>query len=193
MLDFIKEETSQKTMTANVILTFDTVINEFGTQEIFDIEFAIADTGDKTVFNMLSAINLYLAVHKLPKTKLWKISTAANWTKIANDHDLNIQIIDETNGKWQFVSKDHMTKLEQHLQSQFSFGIDISGIKGLKKYCFVVDDIFQGNRLLYRDIIEAQSYKEAWTRSEDIILSVYGQLFDFEVYECDENGKFLIS
>jgi hypothetical protein len=190
MLDFIKEETSQKTMTANVILTFDTLINEFGTQEIFDVEFAIADTGDETVFNMLSAINLYLAVHKLPKTKLWKISAAANWTKIANDHGLNIQIIDETNGKWQFLSKDHMSHIEQHLQSQFGFGIDISGIKRLKKYCFVVDDVFEGKRVFYDAIIEAQSYEEAWTISEDIIRSIYGEYLDFDVFKCDEKGNF---
>ena len=62
-----------------------------------------------------------------------------------------------------------------------------------KKYCFVVDDIFEGKRVFYDEIIEAQSYKEAWTRSEDVILSEHGQLFDFEVYECDENGKYLIS
>ncbi|MDA9062264.1 hypothetical protein N9K23_02735, partial [Planktomarina temperata] len=94
MLDMIKNETTRSTLTANVILTFDTVINEFGTQEIFDVEFTIADTGDETVFNMLSAINEYVDCHNLPKKELWKISTAANWTKIANEHDLNIQTID---------------------------------------------------------------------------------------------------
>ena len=125
MLDFIKEQTSQKTMTANVILTFATVINESGTQEIFDIEFAIAGTGDKTVFNMLSAINEYVDYHNLPKKELWKISTAASWTKVANEHDLNIEIIDDTNGKWQFGWKDCMTDFEQFLESTFDFGEDV--------------------------------------------------------------------
>ena len=125
MLDFIKEQTSQKTMTANVILTFDTLINEFGTQEIFDIEFAIAGTGDKTVFNMLSAINEYVDYHNLPKKELWKISTAASWTKVANEHDLNIEIINDTNGKWQFGWKDCMTDFEQFLESTFDFGEDV--------------------------------------------------------------------
>lgn len=125
MLDFIKEQTSQKTMTANVILTFATVINESGTQEIFDIEFAIAGTGDKTVFNMLSVINEYVDYHNLPKKELWKISTAASWTKVANEHDLNIEIINETNGKWQFGWKDCMTDFEQFLESTFDFGEDV--------------------------------------------------------------------
>ncbi len=125
MLDFIKEQTSQKTMTANVILTFATVINESGTQEIFDIEFAIAGTGDKTVFNMLSAINEYVDYHNLPKKELWKISTAASWTKVANEHDLNIEIINDTNGKWQFGWKDCMTDFEQFLESTFDFGEDV--------------------------------------------------------------------
>jgi len=125
MLDFIKEQTSQKTMTANVILTFATVINESGTQEIFDIEFAIAGTGDKTVFNMLSAINEYVDYHNLPKKELWKISTAASWTKVANEHDLNIEIIYDTNGKWQFGWKDCMTDFEQFLESTFDFGEDV--------------------------------------------------------------------
>ena len=126
MLDFVKEETSQKTMTANVILTFDTVINEFGTQAIFDVEFTIADTGDETVFNMLSAINEYVDCYNLPKKELWKISTAANWTKIACEHDLNIQIIDDTNGKWQFGWKESMTEDEKFLEDEFSFGKVIS-------------------------------------------------------------------
>ena len=125
MLDFIKEETSQKTMTANVILTFDTVINEFGTQEIFDVEFTIADTGDKTVFNMLSAINEYIDCHNLPKKELWKISTSANWTKIANEHDLSIQIIDDTNGKWYFGWKGSTTDYEKFLVCKFVFGQDV--------------------------------------------------------------------
>ena len=125
MLDFIKEQTSQKTMTANVILTFATVINESGTQEIFDIEFAIAGTGDKTVFNMLSAINEYVDYHNLPKKELWKISTAASWTKVANEHDLNIEIINDTNGKWQFGWKDCMTDFDQFLESKFDFGEDV--------------------------------------------------------------------
>ena len=125
MLDIINEETSQKMMTANVILTFDTLINEFGTQEIFDVEFAIGGTGDKTVFNMLSVINKYVYYHNLPKKELWKISTAASWTKVANEHDLNIEIINYTNGKWQFGWKDCMTDFEQFLESTFDFGEDV--------------------------------------------------------------------
>jgi len=125
MLDLIKEETSQKTMTANVILTFDTVINEFGTQEIFDVEFAVLNSGEKTVFNMLSAISDYVDCHDLPKKELWKISTSANWTKAANEHDLNIQTIDDTNGKWQFGWKESMTEDEKALEDEFGFGRDV--------------------------------------------------------------------
>ena len=150
MLDFIKEETSQKTMTANVILTFDTLINEFGTQEIFDIEFEIADTGDKTVFNMLSAINEYVDCHDLPKKELWKISTAANWTKAANDHDLNIEIIDDTNGKWQFGWKESMTEDEKFLENEFEFGQDVY---------FTVDYVKQSNERLMQQFFELQKAK----------------------------------
>ena len=125
MLDFVKEETSQKTMTANVILTFDTVINEFGTQEIFDVEFVIAGTGDKTVFNMLSVINKYVDYHNLPKDKLWKISTAANWTKFADDTGLDISIIQETNGKWHFLNTDQLNEFEELMHYDWGFGTDV--------------------------------------------------------------------
>ena len=150
MLDFIKEETAQKTMTANVILTFDTLINEFGTQEIFDIEFEIADTGDKTVFNMLSAINEYVDCHDLPKKELWKISTAANWTKAENDHDLNIAIIDDTNGKWQFGWKESMTEDEKFLEDEFGFGQNVY---------FTVDYLQQSNERLMQQFLKLQKEK----------------------------------
>ena len=150
MLDFVKEETSQKTMTANVILTFDTLINEFGTQEIFDIEFEIADTGDKTVFNMLSEINEYVDCHDLPKKELWKISTAANWTKAANDHDLNIAIIDDTNGKWQFGWTESMTEDEKFLEDEFGFGQNVY---------FTVDYLQQSNERLMQQFLKLQKEK----------------------------------
>lgn len=66
---------------------------------------------------------------------------------------------------------------------------DVLKNNSTKKYCFVVDDIFEGNRVFYDEIIESQSYKEAWTRSEDIIRSLYGEYLDYDVYECDENGN----
>ena len=150
MLDFTKEETSQKTMTANVILTFDTVINEFGTQEIFDVEFTIADTGDETVFNMLSAINDYVDCHNLPKKDLRKISTDANWTKTANDHDLNIAIIDDTNGKWQFGWKESMTEDEKFLEDEFGFGQNVY---------FTIDYVQQSNERIFQQILELKKTK----------------------------------
>ena len=150
MLDFNNEETSQKTMTANIILTFDTVINEFGTQEIFDVEFTIADTGDETVFNMLSAINDYVDCHNLPKKDLRKISTDANWTKTANDHDLNIAIIDDTNGKWQFGWKESMTEDEKFLEDEFGFGQNVY---------FTVDYLQQSNERLMQQFLKLQKEK----------------------------------
>jgi len=148
MLDFIKEETAQKTMTANVILTFDTVINEFGTQDMFDVEFAIADTGDNTVLSMLFAINSYMENRNLPKKELWKISTAANWTKVAIEHDLNIQIIDDTNGKWLFGWKESMTEDEQFLEDEFGFGQNVY---------FTSESVEQTNKRIYEQMIELQS------------------------------------
>ena len=156
MLDFNKEETSQKTMTANVILTFDTLINEFGTQEIFDIEFAIADTGDETVFNMLSAINEYVDFHNLPKKELWKISTAANWTKAANEHDLNIQLINETNGKWQFGWKESMTEDEKFLENEFGFGQNVY---------FTIEYVEKINERLDQQFLELQKAKAVYSAS----------------------------
>ena len=156
MLDFTKEETSQKTMTANVILTFDTLINEFGTQEIFDVEFAIADTGDETVFNMLSAINEYVDCHNLPKKELWKISTAANWTKAANEHDLDIQLINETNGKWQFGWKESMTEDEKFLENEFGFGQNVY---------FTIEYVEKINERLDQQFLELQKAKAVYSAS----------------------------
>ena len=125
MLDFSKEETAQKTMTANVILTFDTVINEFGTQEIFDVEFAVAATGEKTVLSMLHTIKCYMEFLGLPKNKLWKISTAANWSKLSYETGMDISIILDTNGKWQFLIADHWNKFEDLMHYDWGFGIDV--------------------------------------------------------------------
>ena len=70
---------------------------------------------------------------------------------------------------------------------------DVLKNSSLKKYRFVMDDIIDDTRVFDNGLVEAQTAIEAWTKAEDIILSVYGQFVDFEVYECDENGKFLIS
>ena len=59
----------------------------------------------------------------------------------------------------------------------------------LKKYLFVMDDIIDETRVFDNGLVEAQTAIEAWAKAEDIILSVYGQFLDFEVYECDENGN----
>jgi len=59
----------------------------------------------------------------------------------------------------------------------------------LKKYLFVMDDILDDTRVFDNGLVEAQTAIEAWAKAEDIILSVYGQFLDFEVYECDENGN----
>ena len=125
MLDFVKEETSQKTMTANVILTFDTIINEFGTQEIFDVEFAVLNSGENKVLSMLYVIKCYMESRGLPENKLWKISTAANWTKFANETGMEISIIQETNGKWQFLNADHWNEFEKLMHYDWGFGIDV--------------------------------------------------------------------
>ena len=125
MLDFTKEETSQKTMTANVILTFNTVISEFGTQEIFNVEFAILSSGEKTVLSMLYAIKRFVEYQDLPKDKLWKISTAANWTKFADDTGLDISIIQETNGKWHFLNTDQLNECEELMHYDWGFGTDV--------------------------------------------------------------------
>ena len=125
MLDFIKEETSQKTMTANVILTFDTVINEFGTQEIFDVEFAVFNSGEKTVLSMLHAIRCYMEFLDLPTNKLWKISTVANWSKLSDETGTDISIILDTNGKWQFLNADNWNEFEELMHYDWGFGIDV--------------------------------------------------------------------
>ena len=125
MLDLIKEETSQKTMTANVILTFDTLINEFGTQEIFDVEFAVLNSGEKTVLSMLYTIKCYMEFLDLPANKLWKISTAANWSKLSDETGMDISIILDTNGKWQFLNADHWNEFEEFMHYDWGFGIDV--------------------------------------------------------------------
>ena len=66
---------------------------------------------------------------------------------------------------------------------------DVLKNSSLKKYRFVMDDIIDDTRVFDNGLVEAQTAIEAWAKAEDIILSVYGQLFDFEVYECDENGN----
>jgi hypothetical protein len=124
------------------------LINEFGTQESFAIEFAIAGTGGKTVFNMLSAINEYVDYHNLPKKELWKISTAASWTKVANEHDLNIEIIDDTNGSWQFGWKESMSEDEKFLQDEFGFGQNVY---------FTIEYVQQTNERLYQQMLALKS------------------------------------
>ena len=66
---------------------------------------------------------------------------------------------------------------------------DVLKNSSLKKYRFVMDDIIDDTRVFDNGLVEAQTAIEAWAKAEDIILSVYGQFLDFEVYECDENGN----
>ena len=66
---------------------------------------------------------------------------------------------------------------------------DVLKNSSLKKYRFVMDDIIDDTRVFDNGLVEAQTAIEAWTKAEDIILSVYGQFVDFEVYECDESGN----
>ena len=66
---------------------------------------------------------------------------------------------------------------------------DVLKNSSLKKYRFVMDDIIDDTRVVDNGLVEAQTAIEAWTKAEDIILSVYGQFVDFEVYECDESGN----
>ena len=65
---------------------------------------------------------------------------------------------------------------------------DVLKNSSLKKYRFVMDDIIDDTRVFDNGLVEAQTAIEAWAKAEDVILSVYGQFLDFEVYECDENG-----
>ena len=67
---------------------------------------------------------------------------------------------------------------------------DLLKNSSLKKYRYVMDDIIDDTRVFDNGLVEAQTAIEAWAKAEDIILSVYGQFLDFEVYECDENGNF---
>jgi hypothetical protein len=99
---------------------------------------------------MLSAINEYVDCHDLPKKELWKISTAAKWTKAANDHDLNIAIIDDTNGKWQFGWKESMTEDEKFLEDEFGFGQNVY---------FTVDYLQQSNERLMQQFLKLQKEK----------------------------------
>ena len=66
---------------------------------------------------------------------------------------------------------------------------DVLKNSSLKKYRFVMDDIIDDTRVFDNGLVEAQTAIEAWAKAEDIILSVYGQFVDFEVYECDESGN----
>ena len=66
---------------------------------------------------------------------------------------------------------------------------DVLKNSSLKKYRFVMDDIIDDTRVFDNGLVEAQTAIEAWAKAEDIILSVYGQFVDFEIYECDENGN----
>ena len=66
---------------------------------------------------------------------------------------------------------------------------DVLKNSSLKKYRFVMDDIIDDTRVFDNGLVEAQTAIEAWAKAEDIILSVYGQFLDFEVYECDESGN----
>lgn len=148
MIDFTEYKTPKNTMTAQVILTFDSVIDEFGTQAFFDVEFEIARTGEETVFNMLTAINENIDLHDLPKKDLWKISTSANWTKIATEHGLNIQLIYETNGKWQFGWKEQMTNYELLLEQEFQFGQNVH---------FTIEYVQQTNMRIYEQMLKFKS------------------------------------
>lgn len=120
--------TKQHTIDVNVILTFDTVINDYGTQDIFDLKVVADENGAGTVENMLTAIKEYMEQQKLPHTKLWKISTSANWTEFETRTGVAgvVDLITQTNGKWSFAWAELLTDNEKHMRENWGFGTDVN-------------------------------------------------------------------
>lgn len=74
---------------------------------------------------LIKIIDKHCKAEKLPVNKLWKISTACNWTLFKNVTGKNTDFVDSTNGKLYFVQSDPRSVLEKTLTDQNGFGTDV--------------------------------------------------------------------
>lgn len=120
-----EQQREEKRIYSDFILSFDDAINDSGDTQFFTtIYMNVCDSEVAQLRLMMNFVEHVCAVNNLPKNKLYKISTACNWTLFTELTGEKTEIIDATNGKFYFGERDDLSVLEKHIMEHWGFGVD---------------------------------------------------------------------
>jgi len=122
----MKEQLKKGIMFFDAILTFDGFVKSLDHTQGRIMGYMPIQKDEQTQLNtLIKIIDKHCKAEKLPVNKLWKISTACNWTLFKNVTGKNTDFVDSTNGKLYFVQSDPRSVLEKTLTDQNGFGTDV--------------------------------------------------------------------
>ena len=120
-----EQQREEKRIYSDFILSFDGEINDSGdTQFCITMYMNVCDSEVAQLRLMMNFVEHVCAVNNLPKNKLYKISTACNWTLFEELTGEKTEIIDAINGKFYFGQRDDLSALEKQIMERWGFGVD---------------------------------------------------------------------
>jgi len=120
-----EQQRDEKRIYSDFILSFDDEINDSGdTQFFITIYMNVCDSEVAQLRLMMNFVEHVCALNNLPKNKLYKISTAYNWTLFKELTGKETPIIDGCNGKFYFGERDDLDELEKQIMEHWGFGVD---------------------------------------------------------------------
>ena len=120
-----EQQREEKRIYSDFILSFDEAINDSGDSQFFTtIYMKVCENEAEQLKLMMNFVEHVCAENNLPKNKLYKISTACNWTLFEELTGKKAEIIDATNGKFYFGERDDLNIVEKHIMTHWGFGVD---------------------------------------------------------------------
>ena len=123
-----KEITAQEqkklgVMYSDFILSFDCYVEELeGSQAFITFYLPVLENEEKQLKLMMRQVDSFCDYFNLPKSKLFKISTACNWdlfTELTGDKAAHIHAV---NGKFYFGNRSDLDDFEEATMDGFGFG-----------------------------------------------------------------------
>jgi len=120
-----EQQREEKRIYSDFILSFDEAINDSGGSQFFaTIYMKVCENEAEQLKLMMNFVADVCAEQNLPKNKLYKISTACNWTLFRELTGEKTEIIDAINGKFYFGQRDDLSALEKQIMERWGFGVD---------------------------------------------------------------------
>lgn len=98
-------QSPENIMYCDIILTFDCFVEQLNCSQAF-IESHQPILGnaseEEMIYQLFESLNFFMDEHALPKEKLWKISTACNWSLFKKLTKSETPYLNRNNGKWCF-------------------------------------------------------------------------------------------